>query len=796
MIRHKGFSFINIAGLTTGIACSLLILLYIQDELQYDTFHPDAQHIYRVGFHGVLQDKKIHSAYSAAPLAHTLQRETPAVDAAVRITSWSTFPMRHKDRAFTEPNLLIADSNFFHFFHFTLLAGHPDSVLNGTHKVVITESAAVRYFDYKGPGDTSPIGKTMVLAQGYEAQVSGIAADPPRNSHFHFTFILSMDSWDEVDNNDWVTSRTITYFKLKPGTPVSTIEQKLATYVGRYINPELERLKRSNVDQFKIQGNNLGFFIQPLTHIHLYSSLDDEIEANSRIQYIYLFSTIAAFITLLACINYMNLSTARSASRAKEVGVRKTVGAPASRLIAQFLLESFFFVIIAVACALFIVLVMITPFNILANKQLGLQSLLSPAFLIGLPVFVLIVGLLAGSYPSFYLTTFSPVEVMRGRIRSRMRRYSIRNVLVVFQFFISSGLIVATLVVSQQLRYMQQASLGFDKHHVVNLLHTANLREHGHAFKKELLQHPQIVAASYCNRLPPNIDWQFVFSTTHPAKDYLLNVYEMDYDHLQAMKYKMVTGRFFSPDCPSDSTAVILNQRAATRLGLTSLANQTLWSVYGGNERAIEHEVIGIMQDFNFQSLRDSIQPMAIVLGKQPNWEMAIRIHPEDQDNTLELIRSLWKKHSPQAPFEYTFLDQNFMNKQQTEKRVGQIVGLFTILAILIACLGLFGLANFTAEQRIKEIGIRKVLGATPQGIIGLLNKDFLRLVLIANVLAWPVSWWLMHIWLNQFAYHIRPAFWVFVVATVSTFLIALVSVSYRAWKASQGNPVNSLRAE
>ncbi len=796
MVRHKGFSFINIAGLTIGIACSLLIVLYIYDELSYDTFHPDAKRIYRVGFRGILQGKKTLSVYTGAPLAKTLQHENNAIESTTRLVSWATFPVRYEDRAFTEPNLLLADSNFFHFFQFKLIEGNADSVLHGMRKVVITESAARRYFDYKGAGDKTPIGKTIVIAQGYTVRVSGIAADPPRNSHFHFTFILSLASWDEIHSASWVTGRAITYLKLKPEASIASVQDKLHGFVKQYIDPELEELRRVNIDKFKDQGNELSFFTQPLLSIHLHSSFTDEIERNGNIQYIYLFGSIAIFITLLACINFMNLSTARSASRAKEVGVRKTVGAATSRLVGQFMLESFFYILIAMLLALFIVSILLLPFNILADKQLSMRVILSPTFLLGLPVFAIIVGLLAGSYPAFYLTMFSPIEVMKGRIRSRMRSYGIRNLLVVFQFFISAGLIIATLVVYQQLKYIHQASLGFDKNNIVNLLHTRNLGDNGATFKKELLKHKSILAASYCNRLPPNIDWQFVFSTAEPARDYMLNVYEMDYDHLRTMKYKMITGRFFAPEFRSDSTAVILNETAAEKLGMKTLAGKTLWSIYGGHEKAIEHEVIGIMQDFNFQSLKDPIQPMAIVLGKQPNWEMGIRIRGDETDQTLDTIRSLWKKYSPEAPFEYTFLDRNFEKKHQTEKRIGQIFMLFTLLAIFIACLGLIGLANFMAEQRTKEIGIRKVMGATERSIIRLLNKDFLKLVLIANLLAWPVSGWLMHLWLKQFAYHIEPPWWVFIVAAVTTFVIAFFSVSFRAWRASQGNPVNSLRDE
>jgi putative ABC transport system permease protein len=772
-----------------------LITLFVYDELNYDTFHAHAERIYRIGFQGTLQGKKIESTMTGFPLAPTLQRELPQAEATARVASWATFPMRFEDKTFTEPNLLLADSNFFRFFNFELIEGHPDSVLQGKHKIVISVSAARRYFNYKGAGDRTPLGKTMILAQGYTAEISGIAEDPPVNSHFHFTFILSLDSWDDEPHVSWITGKVITYVRLREGVGQGVLLNKLGSFTKSYINPELEALRRVNLNRFKTQGNTLGYFVQPLTDIHLHSHLADEIEMNGDIQYVYLFTAIAIFITLLACINFMNLSTARSASRAKEVGVRKTVGAQNSRLIVQFLLESYCYVVAAVLLALFVVLVTITPFNLLTHKHLHTATLFSPSFLAIIGVFILVLGALAGSYPSFYLTTFSPIEVMRGRIRARMRTYGIRNALVVFQFFISAGLIIATLAVYDQLQFFQRINLGFDKRNIINLLHTKNLGANGTAFKKELLKHEGVVSASFCNRLPPNIDWQDVFSTTVPAKDYILAVYEMDYDHLKTMQYKMVIGRFFSRDFPTDTAAIILNEKAIEKLGLEHFGNLRLFSAYGG-PKGSEKEVIGVMQDFNFQSLKDPIQPMAIVLGREPNWEMAIRIKDGYAGEILPYMKFLWKKYAPDAPFEYTFLDKNFESKHRTEKQIGFLFFVFTFLAMVIACLGLFGLATFTAEQRIKEIGIRKVIGATTGSIVFMLNKDFLKLVLLANILAVPFAWWLMTQWLDQFAYHTSVKWWMLVAAMLITVLIAFLSVSFQALRAGRGNPVNSLRNE
>lgn len=786
MSKQRGFSVINIAGLTIGIACSLLILLYIQDELQYDRIHPDGSHIFRVGFEGKVQGKKIHSAKTGFLLAPALREALPEVESSVRVVSWATFPARYENKAFTEKYLLLADKNFFRFFAFNLISGHPDSVLTGKRKVVISESAARRYFDYQGPGDTSPIGKTLVLAQGYTVRISGIAEDAPLNTHFHYTLILSLDSWDDAAQ-DLVANQALTYLKLKPSASRKQVEAKL--------NDLIKARSDSARTQQAETGNGFRHFLQPLHDIHLRSHLSDEIEPNGNIDYIYLFSAIAVFITLLACINFMNLTTAQSASRAKEVAVRKSAGAQNNGLVFQFLVESYFYVIVAVMLALGVLLVALAPFNYFTGKALTFFTLFHWQFAFGLTIFAVLTGLVAGSYPAFYLTRYNPVEVLKGNLRAKLRSYGIRNVLVIFQFFISSCLIIATMVVYHQLEFVQRANLGFNKENIINLLHTRNLGGYGKSFKEELLKHPEIVAASYCNRLPPNVEWQSAFRHEGEEKDFLLAVYEMDYDHLKTMGYTLADGRFFSRETKTDSLKLLLNEKAAAQLKLENFAGKTLFSGYdqpGGRMR----EVIGIVRDFNFQSLKDPIQPMAIILGREPNWEMAIRVKAESLEPSIALIRGLWQKYAPEAPFEYTLVDRNFEGKLQTEKRIGLLFMVFTVLAIFIACLGLFGLATFTADQQRKAIGIRKVLGASVANIIRMLNRDFLKLVVIANLLAWPFTWWIMDRWLKQFAYHSPMPWWVFLLAGFITLFIAFFSVSFQALKAASGNPVNSLRNE
>ncbi|HEY5823107.1 MAG TPA: ABC transporter permease [Cyclobacteriaceae bacterium] len=795
MLRQQGFTIINILGLTIGIACSLLLIIYINHELSFDRFHKDSDRIYRIGFEGKLQGDRFLSGETGAPLAAVFQKDLPAIQSTLRLANWPTFPVRYKDKAFTEPYLLIADSNFFSFFDFELIEGSPAAVLKGKDKLVISESTAKRLFDYKGPGDQTPIGKSIMLAQGYSAKVTGIAKDTPANSHFHYSIILSMASWAEVEQGGWLNRLVLTYFKLKPGHSVSEVESQYEVLINKYVDEELQKNNHVTLNEFKKQGNSLNFFTQSISSIHLNSWLDDEIEINGNLQYIYLFGAVALFITALACINFMNLSTARSASRAKEVGVRKAVGAVQRRLIFQFLFESYLYVIIAVLLAILLVWITLLPFNILSGKHLTMDVFLEPQFMLSIFVFMLIVGAAAGSYPAFYLSFFNPMDVLKGQLRSGRNTYSLRNTLVVFQFFISIVLIIATMVVYQQLRYIQQLNVGFNSGNIINLLHTANLKQKAVDFKKELLSNKEIISASYANRLPPNVDWQSVFRVEGKKTNHLLGVYEMDEDHLKTMGYVMESGRFFSPGTTPNKNEIILNQTAIKKMGIKNRDSVKLSSNYDA-DTSFRRTVIGVIRDFNFKSLKDSIQPLAVVPSRVPNLEMAIRITHGNTSEKLEQIKTLWQKYAPDAPFEYTFIDQNFKTKYEDEKKVGEVFIIFTLLAILIACLGLFGLATYATEQRTKEIGIRKAIGAQPITIVLLLTKDLTRLIAIAFVIAAPVAWFTLNYWLNYYPYRIQISPWIILSSGLLACSIGLFTIVFKAWSAASANPVKALRNE
>lgn len=791
--RQKVYSAINIFGLTTGVTASLLILLYVADELSYDRFHPDASRIYRVDFHGKLQDETFVTPTTGLPMAEALQQDATGVESVVRVDRWMTCPVRYEENTFTEMHFMLADSNFFSFFNFKLLQGNPAEALRGPNKIVISERAAARYFGYKGTGDQSPIGKTLVIGSpgNITAEVSGIAENPPHNSHMQYDFLMSMETSGYMDNPVWLNSEVYTYFKVFPGTDVATVQQTLNSFVEKYCARELQEYLNVSLDQFTKQGGHVGFIAVPMLDIHLHSQLNDELEPNGNIQYVYLFGIIAAFIVLLACINFMNLSTARSANRAKEIGVRKTIGAARSRLVVQFILESFVYVCIAFSISVVLVYGLLGPFNTLSGKELTAGMLLHPAFIGGLLVFMMIIGFLAGSYPAFYLTSFKPVEVLKGKVRAGAKSSRIRNTLVVFQFFISIALIISSIMVYNQLKFLQERSVGFDKENVVGLMHTMNLGGNSEAFRQEILKYPEFVAASFCARLPPDVDWFGTYKTSESGATHLVGVYVSDYDHVATLGLEMVGGRFFSREVLSDTAAVVLNEAAIRQMNLKDWQGKRLLDPSGGHPG---FEIIGVVKDFNYESMRRDVRPLAMFFGSTPNWGLGVRLSPGNPEEKIKRLETLWKKFVPTAPFEYAFVDQKIHAKFRAEQQLSSVIVVFTALAVFIACLGLFGLATFTAEQRAKEISVRKIMGASVRQVVMLLSKEFAKLIVIAFVIALPVTWYGMNQWLQGFAYRIDFNLLVAALAGAIALVVSLITVSYHSIKAALSNPVNALR--
>ena len=793
ILKYKVYSAINGVGLALGISASMLILLYITDELSYDRFLKDPDRIYRIGSAGSFEGSAFNSAVSSPPIAAAVLHEIPEVEEATRFGWWRAQPMRYEGKTFIEKQLMVADSNFFQFFSFPLVSGNSADVLKGTNKVVLTETTAQRYF-----GSESPIGRIILRGEGRVAtEVTGVVKDLPANSHIQFDMILSSPSWQIMQSDAWSNTFLYTYLKTNAAAEV---KKKLDLIAERNLGPELERIMGVSLEQFKSNGNRFGFFLQPMLDIHLKSNLSSEITPSGSMQYIYVFGAVAIFILLIACINFMNLSTARATTRAKEVGVRKSIGALRGKLIGQFLSESMIFSFTSTLVAISIVGLMLNSFNSFAGKEIRMDILMSPAVAFGLLLFAVFIGLLAGTYPAFYLTKFRPIDVLKGKLGTGIRNKGLRNSLVTFQFMISIILIVGSLVINKQLGYMQGMSMGFDKENVIDIGNGWSLGDNMEAFKNEVALHPEFKGTSFASALPPRIIDSNLFRKGRNDQDIDLHVITVDYDHLSTMGYAMAEGRFFSREFPSDSTAIILNETAYRQLGFKQIEGNTI--VNFNAAQPVEFKVIGVIKDFNFEDLRNSVKPMAIILNagknywmvRQSNNDVAVRL----SGNTLKGVQKLetiWKKYS-QLPFEFTFLDQNIDAMFRAEMRMGRIVFVFTVLTIVIACLGLFGLAAYLGEQRSKEISIRKILGASIREVITLLLRDFVLPIAVAFFIATPIGWLIMKNWLDGFAYRTTVDWWIIVFAGLSTFAVALFTISYQSLKVARENPVNNLKSE
>ena len=789
LLKQRFYTLLNVMGLSIGIACFVMIALYVADELSYDRFHPRAEQTYRVGLKGQLSGQEINVAVTCPPLATTVVEEFPEVDDATRLYQLDSEVTRYEDVVFTETEVFFADSNFFQVFGYELIEGDPATALKEPNTMVITESTAVKYF-----GNEPALGKIVTVGDfNATYEVTGVVKDVPHNAHFHFDVLYSMSSFEFSRNETWLSNSFYTYLVLNENASPDQVEARFDDLVMKYVGPEVEKFMGVNMEQLGEQGDAYGYFLQPLTDIHLHSNLDAELQANGDITYVYILSAIALFVILIACINFMNLATARSANRAKEVGVRKTLGSIRSHLIGQFLTESVLLSTIATLIAVVLVALFIAPFNQIAGKQIVFNALEQP-WLIGVFVFILLlVGFLAGSYPAFYLSRFRPADVLKGKIRAGFKSSQIRNGLVVFQFFISIALIVCTLLVYKQLEYAQSINLGFDKENVVVIKNGRRLGDKIQSFRQELSQQSFVRNAGVSSSVPPGINNNTIFRQMGSDQDHLVTFFFADHDLIPTLGIEILEGRNFSRDFPTDTTAIILNESAVKEFGLENPLNEEINFLGGSEPRPMK--VIGVMKDFNFQSLKVDIRPVAIMLREEGRF-MTVRMQPGNVSDQLASIESEWKSSFPGEPFEFSFMDEDFDALFRSEQRLGKVFTTFTGLAIFIACLGLLGLASFTAEQRTKEIGVRKVMGASVVSVIVLLSRDFTRLVLIAFVMAVPVSWWVMEQWLSGFAFRINIGVGAFLLAGLMAFVVAWLTVSFQSLKAARTDPARSLRSE
>ena len=797
LTTNRSHALINLLGLAIGIACCLLILLWVVDELSYDRWNEKADRTYRIAPEINFGGSHRHYAVAPAPLAEALRADFPEVETAVRFRDYGKSLVKRDVQNFNEPNIIYCDSTLFSVFSLKMVKGNAKTALAPPNTVVINETTAQKYF----PND-DPIGKTLTFDNRRDYTVTGIIEDMPANSHFNFDFFVSLTGRQEANDGMWLSNNFQTYYVLREGTDAATFEAKAYPHLmEKYLSPQIEAIIGKSYSELTSTGAFINYHFQALTDIHLQSDLVAEMGPNGSIQYIWIFSTAALFILLIACVNFMNLSTARSAVRAKEIGVRKVLGSMRSHLINQFLLESVVMAALAFSIGLLLAHLALPYYNNLADKTLSLPLTNLPFWSISL-LTIVGVGLLAGSYPAFYLSAFKPIKTLSGKFMEKGGNLSLRNGLVVFQFLIAVLLIIGTLVINRQMNFIQNKKLGFERNQVLILDNAESLRSKALTLKKELLNNPKISNATVSGFLPiPSYRSDSPMCKGQKIDDencVQFQMWNIDEDYIPTLSMELVAGRNFSPDMPTDSNAVIINETAARKLGFEQPIGQ---KIYGDNQNFNPEEgmpsktIIGIVKDFHFESLRQNIGAVSFWLNPYPGF-IVLKV---DTDNLPDLIADVerkWKAFAPDQPFAYRFMDESFNQVYRSERRISSLFSIFSGLSIFIACLGLFGLAAFATERRTKEIGIRKVLGASAANLVILLSKDFLKLVLIALITAIPIAWYAMNGWLEDFAYAVEIDWWVFVIAGLAAITIAFLTVSFQSVKAALANPVQSLRSE
>jgi len=790
ILKYKFFSAINILGMTIGVAAFLLIVLYITDELSYDRFHGNAGRIYQVGLKAKIAGQDIRVSNTCPPMAAALMTDIPEIEAATRVTPYfGRAAVKYEDKVLTEEKVFYADSNFFEFFSFVLKEGDIKAALKEPNTVVLTEDIARKYF-----GSAQAMDKLLVIGGDNKTfRVTGIAENPPTNSHFGFNILISSQSSDNLKRNEWLSNFMYTYFMVRPNTNVLQVDSKYEMLVEKYVGPEIERFMGTSLKQMRENTDDYGFFSTAITDIHLHSTSRDGIEPGGNVTYIYFFGGIGVFIIFIACINFMNLSTARSAGRAKEVGLRKTLGSHRAQLIGQFLAESTLYSLVAVILSLMLCYFALPYFNLLSGKNLDMQVLKGYQFVIAISALIILVGLIAGSYPAFYLTSFNPVEVLKGKVRAGMKTKGIRSLLVIFQFALSIFLIIFTAVVYQQIQFMQEKNLGIDKNNILVLQSTGRLGSNKEAFRNSLEEQSNILKVSYTNNTFPGVNNTTIFRAAGSEHDHVMGLYYADQDHMDVIRFELKEGRYFSKDFPSDSTAIILNEAAVNEFGFNNPIGEEI-IFYGDGQQGLRLKVVGVVKDFNFESFKTDVRPMSIRYTANAD-NLMIR-YQGDPAELVSSVESLWRRQAASEPFEYVFLDENFDKLFRAEQRMGDIFSIFSGLAIFIASLGLFALAAFTSEQRTKEIGIRKALGASVFGLTVLLSREFTKLVVIAFVPAAVGGWYLSNHWLESFAYRITVSPFILIISGLGAIIIAWLTVSYQSVKTASTNPVDSLRYE
>lgn len=793
IFKNKVYSILNITGLAIGIMAFIMIMLYVQYETSYDKHFPNADRIYRAFTRGSLNGD-FEMVATPAPIGAAFVNEIPGVLESTRIRNVGFPVIRYEDKVFSEEKWFMADSSYFDVFGLELLQGDKSTALVEPNTVILTESTAKRYF-----GIDDPIGKVLNSDRARDYVVTGVIADPPPNTHFHFDFLASLMTYPQMANNDiWVSNNFYTYLLLDKNTSPEEVQSKFPDMVLKYAGPQIEQFLGVSWDKLVEQGAAYGFYLQPLTDIHLHSHYDYEVEQNGNILYVRIFSIVALFILIIACINFMNLATARSTKRAREVGVRKTLGSSRSLLIQQFLIESIILSLIASIIALILVKLFLPVYNNVGGFQLEL-NILSNSLLLPLIIGLIVaVGVISGSYPAFYLASFNPVKVFKGSSLSKGHKSWLRSGLVIFQFTITIMLFAGTMVIYNQLNYIQNKDLGYDKGNVIIVEKTDDIGASINAFKEDLKRDSRIISVSNSTSLiGHNFNSNVRQIQGEPAENSMIyQEFFADPGYAETYGLEIAAGRFFSPDRLADSTAAVINETAARILGFDDPLGKAIIDDFG--DESLLYPIIGVVKDFHLSSLHSEIEPMLLRSFRAGGFGRyaAVKISPVDIQGTIAYIEEIWKKYAIDQPFEYTFLDDDFDQLYIEEARTSKIITIFSLLALLIASLGLFGLSSYITEQRTKEIGIRKVLGASIPNIYMLLSKSILLLIAIATIISWPVTFMLMNRWLENFAYRISFNQMFFILSGIIAFVIAQATVTGQALKAARSNPIKAIKYE
>jgi putative ABC transport system permease protein len=784
LTKNKGFTAINILGLSVGLATCLLIVFYVVDELSYDRYNINAANIYRITENAKLNGNEASYAGTEKPLPDAL-KDIPEIVKMTRFIPVNTlflspdkFFIRKGNSNIQERNVVYTESSLAEVFTLPLVDG--SFALNEPHTAVITESTAKKYFN-----KTNVAGLTITINDTSLYKVTGVIKDIPSQSHFNYDFLLSYSSIPEFTRGGWGYSGVHNYILLKQGADIHKLEK------------QIQAIEYKNYPaSMHTNGNYVNIALTPLLDIHLRSKSQYELGKTGTLQYVYIFSVIAIFILLIACVNFMNLSTARSSNRAKEVGVRKVLGSARKYLIAQFLTESILVTFVSAIVALVLAWLALPLFNQMAFKHLSFTMQSFVWVIPSLLAIVVVIGFLAGFYPAFFLSAFQPIAVLKGKINAGFKGGWLRSFLVVFQFSISIFLIIGTLVIYNQLNYIHNKNLGFDRNQVLVIKNANILGQQAKILKNEIKQMPGVKSATMSAYLPTgedrNITGMFPQLPLDIKQDVLSELWPVDEDYMSTLGIKLIAGRNFSSQMASDSTGLIVNEAFVRRFGFKQPLNKTIYRNSVGLET---FHIIGVMKDFNFSSLRDEIKPVALIYNEN-HGAITARVSTENLASLISSLEAKWKELSPYQQFSYSFMNEDFDATYRSEQRISQLFTTFSSLAIFIACLGLFGLAAYAAEQRNKEIGIRKVLGASVSNVTAMLSLDFIKLVLIAIVIASPLAWFVMNKWLQDFAYRIHIQWWIIAIAGLISLFIAFATVSYQSIKAAMANPVKSLKSE